>query len=83
MKTYKMMVRNALKKANIQYNDEQLEIAATAMIEELRSRYIETIIWIEEGSVSQRAIRSIQQRNPEVKIVLYKKGCPIPVTQNI
>lgn len=44
---------------------------------------IKQFLFIEDGSVDQTSIEDLNERNPEIKVIVYRQGSRMPVIENL
>lgn len=80
--TYKEIIQDICNGLHITLSDEEIDKARDILIHDLQDKCIEQFLFIEDGSVKKKDIKEIQRRNPEIKVVVYRQGAPIPIVKD-
>ena len=40
---------------------------------------IKKFLFIEDGSVLAETVEKVEQRNPEIKVIVYRQGAAVPI----
>lgn len=48
-----------------------------------KPRKIKQFLFIEDGSINQTLIEDLNERNPEIKVIVYRQGSRMPVIENL
>lgn len=82
MTTYQSIVIDIFKGVGIEVSSEQISKAKNILIAGIRDKAIERFMFVEDGSLKDKDLKEIKRRAPEIKIVVYRQGSPMPIMQD-
>ena len=80
--TYKNIIQDICNELNITLSDEEIDKARDVLMLDLRNKCIEQFLFVEDGSLKEKDIKEIKRRNPEIKVVVYRQGAPVPIVKD-
>lgn len=54
-----------------------------AITTEKQSKKIKQFLFVEDGSIDETLIEDLNERNPEIKVIVYRQGSRMPVIEEL
>lgn len=83
MRVTKNLVGTWLKLSGIKVEEGQAEALKREINEEFRRAEYEQLLFVEDGSITEKDINNLKKHNPEIKVVKYRQGSVMPQLKEI